>query len=369
MNSQPWIENKYLDSLALFALPLISVLILFKGFKFDLASSLLSIFAVISFIDSGHLLGHWVRIFTNPLETNKSRTRYVLGFFIILFLVSILLMQKFPVMVIVLYLSIFHVARQQYGIIRLYTKKESELDIRLQYLNKIFMHLIMFYPILVWHTTDYHKLHIWKPDQLEIPGVDVLIPIFASLYFISALSYCYSEYQLTKKLGLFNIPKNMVVLANLLVWHYGILYQRHTELLLFGIVIQHGLSYFYIIWVTGRRDEAAMKNHQVFKKRWLPFRWTSYFGFFILFIGVNAISLSILSLVQWLLGGSHQQYFLIGDFIKNLPKFNIERNYFYYLIFSVPITFQIVHFIYDGFIWGRKKDYWNSINTKCDKHM
>lgn len=230
------------------------------------------------------------------------------------------------------------------------------------------MHLIMFYPILVWHTTDYHKLHIWKPDQLTIPGINVFIPIVGFFYFVGAVSYCYSEYQLTKKLRLFNIPKNMVILANFLVWHYGILYQPYTELLLFGIVIQHGLSYFYIIWVTGRRDEAAMEKYQVSIKRWLPFKWTSYFGFFMLFIGVNALSLSILTIVQWLLGGSHHQYFLIGDFIKNLPKLSIEGSYSYYLIFSVPITFQIVHFIYDGFIWGRKKDYWHSLmncNASC----
>jgi hypothetical protein len=345
---QPWIRNAYFDG-AWFILP--TILPLLAIFLFPQITqynngelTLASWMFLILLIDVSHVYSTLYRTYFNSKALNEFNLLFKLTPVICLF-AGILLysMGSMVFWTCMAYLAVFHFIRQQYGFLRLYSRKETRSKIVRLIVNTS-IYSVTLLPILMWHTHGQKNFNwFMQGDFIYFPST-ILHALFKVLYFVSLSAYIATELILYFKTKTLNLPRTLLTLGTALSWYVGIVVYNADIVFTALNVIAHGIPYMALIWVA-ERPKARENQIGMFKMFFSTYGVFLFVGFLVLLAFIEE---GIWDAFVW---REHQSIFGAFYFFKQASGSKL-------LIFIIPLLSlpQIVHYVLDGFIWKRKEN-------------
>lgn len=355
MLKQPWIGKPYTDIAFILAPPFLCLLIialfpaLFQNSKgIPDASWVL----LILLIDVAHVYSTLYRTYFDPVSFNRQRTILLmipfLGFVggVILYSIDPLLFWR-----LLAYVAVFHFIRQQYGFMRVYSRKEKPGKLS-KWIDTITIYYATLYPILYWHLSGPRNFNWFiENDFLYLPASG-LLPFLTYLYFIVIAIYLVQVLLTGMKTKMLNIPKFLIISGTLLSWYFGIIYFNGDLAFTLLNVVSHGIPYMALVWIYGKKNYTKPGTGNRFLR--LIF---SRYGIAI-FLGL----LFIFAFVEeglWDLSVWREHDSVFG--FSGSTSFTMPQTA---LAFIVPLLAlpQITHYILDGFIWKIRHDEfkWNN---------
>ena len=357
---QPWFHSSSLDLLGVIGFPFY-----FLPFAFFIntqqwsISFLYLLVGAIGFIDFGHIFAMWFRIKSNPLEKSYSLPMYLVFYFLIwVFFASIIFIgHQFHLERFLVYFVIFHFIKQQYGLIQIYSRTDGPKTKVNNLINRYFIYLTMAYPIFWWHGEKKFQGLYWKKFFFDIPYIDVINNFLLVLLVLGFTYYLWSEINIYKRNKFLNIPKTLSIVGAFLGWNVPIIFLKSPVLYFFTIVYTHNMAYFFIVWIIGNRDY-KLKGKEAPKslmKRFLT--WETKEGFISFFFFCNILAAVVLGIFFQLTMGKVNSIFSIDISLGWLPQFKDTETFLFALAASIYYTTQGSHYLFDGFLWKKEKDF------------
>lgn len=295
-------------------------------------------------IDVAHVYSTLYRTYFDPVATRRQKTilysipfvGFVAG--VLLYSIDSLLFWR-----ILAYTAVFHFVRQQYGFMRVYSRKEDS-PAWAKLIDIITIYTATIYPILYWHLSGQKNFNWFLENDFFYLNMPSLVRFLEIVYWLVVVLYLVKEVWIILKMGYFNLPKFFVIAGTLLSWYFGIVYFNGDLAFTLLNVVTHGIPYMALIWLYGQ------KNYRQNEKGTSFLRLIFSKAGLILFVGI----LFLLAFVEeglwdWSVWKEHRAIFGGG------PGFTIPEKL---LAFIVPLLAlpQITHYILDGFIWKIKKE-------------
>lgn len=336
---QPWLDSGKTDSLFILlpaVLPLIIVWI-FPGY-FNTQTSVTSLWWIILVlnIDVAHVYSTLFRFYWDRETYTQYKTHLIIipvvGFIVGVILYSIDSMLFWRILA---YVAVFHFVRQQFGFMRLYSRKEAYNKIY-RTIDAIAIYTATLYPLLYWHMyyIDHFNWFI-KGDFITIPKT--FAPAFLIIYAVVILTYLIKEIYISIKARSINIPKNALVVGTFISWYAGIILFRGDLIFTMLNVVAHGIPYMALVYIYGKK-----KSQSSFK-----FPWRS--------VAIFIVTITILAYFEeglWdtLVWNDHPDVFPISGI------FTSPTGIWLALIVPLLALPQITHYVLDGFIWKVSKE-------------
>lgn len=362
-NRQPWIYSAAPDSIFILAPPFLITLIifLFPGMFHDGAevSPVFWIILVLC-VDVAHVYSTLYRTYFDP-ETFGTRKNLFLLVPLLVFIFGVLVysMNGLIFWRIAAYLAVFHFIRQQYGFLRIYSRREKQPKWSYT-LDTITIYLLTVYPILWWHLSGPRNFSWFVDGDFYFVHMPWLLLPLQICYWSIASAWVMKEIYFSVKNRFVNVPKFLLMAGTGLSWYLGIITFNGDLVFTALNVISHGIPYMALIWMHGNKKHVASIPEKkkrtfisaIFRPRYL-----------FLFVGI-LILIAYLEEGLWdrWVWNDHPQYFTLFHF---LPKISDS-----YLAFIVPLLAvpQLTHYVLDGFIWRIQKDKFNWKNVTLDNH-
>jgi len=237
---------------------------------------------------------------------------------------------------ILAYVALYHFIRQQYGFLRLYSRKQEQGKME-RFIDSLAIYVATLYPVLYWHLNLTSTLGWFLPNdfiKLDISWLE--LPSLA-FYLGTIAIYIIKELKVTKRSG-FNIPKNAIVAGTFLSWYVGIV-MFHGDLTFTLLnVVAHGIPYMGLVWLYGEKKGGAhfskgLKGIVVF---------VSVVAFFAYF------EEAIWDALIW---KDHPALF---PFMNNIDV--LTNPAVISVVVALLVLPQVTHYVLDGFIWRFSKD-------------
>jgi hypothetical protein len=234
------------------------------------------------------------------------------------------------------YVALYHFIRQQYGFLRLYSRKEQQNKIG-KFIDSLAIYFATLYPVLYWHLNLTTSLGWFLPNDfvhLDLSWLETPSLIF---YLLVIATYIVKETIVTRR-SEFNTPKNAIVAGTFLSWYVGIV-MFHGDLTFTLLnVVAHGIPYMGLVWLYGEK-----KSGTSFSKG------LKGAG---IFIGVVAI-LAYLEEAIWdgIIWKDHPGLFPFMSSFEALTDPVILS-----FVVALLVLPQVTHYVLDGFIWRFSKD-------------
>jgi hypothetical protein len=233
------------------------------------------------------------------------------------------------------YVAAYHFIRQQYGFMRLYSRKETPRRWE-RIVDTIAIYSATVYPLIYWHIHATDSLAWFVQGDfiaLELQSYDV---IFKSLYVVVMVIYVAKEALTIFRSGTLNIPKNLIMAGTCLSWYVGIVAFQGDLIFTLLNVVAHGIPYMALIWIHGEK------------------KTKSGFTFNMKGLGIFIISILVLAYIEeffW-------DIFIWNDHPTIFPAlFNaLNEPLLLSVVVSVLVLPQVTHYVLDGFIWRLSKD-------------
>jgi hypothetical protein len=345
---QPWIYSSFVDGIFVLMPPFISLFLifLFPSYFSDMAE--VSVYAwvgLILLIDVGHVYSTLYRTYFDK-ETFTSQKSLLIYTPLFAWIISVML-YEFDAMLFwkfIAYLAVFHFIRQQYGFMRIYSRKEHQVKM-FSIIDTIAIYSATVYPLLYWHLNSPRNFHWFIEGDFFMLRSERASLIFFCLYVLVILVYLVKESIVIIKQKYVNLPRNLIIAGTFLSWYVGIVYYNGDLIFTMLNVVSHGIPYIALVWIYGRKKYGAQKKSQGIMKR-------LHLGYgvlgFIFFIGALAfLEEGIWDAMVW---KDHKEIFSFFDFLPTVSDKNILA--FLIPLLSVP---QLTHYILDGFIWRLSK--------------
>ncbi|MFN3403809.1 MAG: hypothetical protein ACK40G_06920 [Cytophagaceae bacterium] len=349
--SQPWIHSKSLDGLFILFPPFaVLLLIIFLPEYFNDSAEVnpLSWFILILLIDVAHVYSTLYRTYFDPAVINKHKKllynipllSWIAG--VVLYEIDAMLFWR-----VLAYIAVFHFIRQQYGFMKIYSRKENN-SVLFRTTDIVTIYAATLYPIIYWHLNPGRNFQWFvKGDFIQFSN-NLVSDVLHYIYFIVLGNYIVKEVYVSYKERKFNIPKNVLIAGTVLSWYIGIVYYNGDLIFTMLNVVSHGIPYMALIWIYGYKTHNKSEkvnrsgvNAYVFRR-----------GGIILFV-VIIILLAYIEEAFWdkLVWNSHPQIFGIINTTIQISSKNI-------LAIVIPLLTvpQLTHYIIDGFIWKIKQD-------------
>lgn len=237
---------------------------------------------------------------------------------------------------ILAYVALYHFIRQQYGFLRLYSRKQNQTKYE-RLIDSAAIYAATLYPVLYWHMNLTGTLSWFVPNDfvridlawLEIPSLVV--------YVVIILSYIIKETFVARRSG-FNTPKNAIVAGTFLSWYVGIV-MFHGDLTFTLLnVVAHGIPYMGLVWLYGEKKGGVYFSKGV--------------KGVLIFVMVVAI-LAYFEEAIWdgMIWKDHEALFpfmTTFDALSNPITVSI--------VVAALVLPQVTHYVLDGFIWRFSKD-------------
>jgi hypothetical protein len=355
---QPWFHSAWLDSISMYGLPLLASFVLFFFSNVIDPKHILQVILLVGLIDFGHIFGQWYRIKYNPCESENAIYKYLIFFIISLFVVAFITSLNFQkeLQTCLVYLVIYHFIKQQFGIIKIYSRTDGAKTRFQRISTDWFVYLSMLYPFLYWHKNDLLKSFYWKTFLIEIPYINIISNIALISLIFCFVCYVYYEYLISKNNRAINIPKNLSVLGALIGWNFAFIFPTYSNVILFTVIYTHNIAYIMLIWIIGKRDRALQgyKEPTGIKK---VLSWTTTPGFFFYFFMINFIASIVYGVWYWVAHDQVMTKFFLDHIITLLPQIKYQENFGWHIVNALFYTTQGTHYIIDGFLWKKEKDY------------
>jgi hypothetical protein len=237
---------------------------------------------------------------------------------------------------ILAYVAAFHFVRQQYGFIRLYSRKEAASKL-FRTIDTVAIYNATLYPLLYWHLHLTSKLSWFvQGDFVALKSIiasDIVQGIFIAIIVFYMLKEAWVSYQNK----LLNIPKNMIMLGTYLSWYVGIITFQGDLIFTLLNVVAHGIPYMGLIWIHGEKKAPGFS-----------FGWKGIAIFMTILLGLAYFEETLWDILVW---KDHPDIFPF--FTAHDP---LDNSFILSVIVPLLVLPQITHYVLDGFIWRFSKD-------------
>ena len=243
--SQPWLSTPLKDSILILAPSLIPVgiVVVFQPYFSEQELSTLWWVVLVLCIDVGHVYSTLFRLYWDK-GTFKTYRKILVLIPLVAFILGfgLHLYSAHWFWRTLAYVAVFHFVRQQYGFMRLYSRKEQTSRYA-RWIDSISIYNATLYPLLYWHLNLTSSLSWFVPGDFIPVNAEHLDDILLFIYIGLMMLYTGKEVWLMSKQQSFNIPKNMIMLGTYLSWHVGIITFQGDLIFTFLNVVAHGIPY------------------------------------------------------------------------------------------------------------------------------
>jgi hypothetical protein len=349
MRSQPWIGQPVQDVLFILLPPFLSLALIAlfpQFFQNNRNMPDAGWVILILLVDVAHVYSTLYRTYFDPQALSKQRSLlWSIPFFsfaagVLLYSLGSLLFWR-----VLAYVAVFHFVRQQYGFMRVYSRREPKGSWATR-IDTLTIYTVTLYPLLYWHLRGPRNFNWFVEDDFVFLKAAFLLPVLSVGYWLIVAVYVGKEIFLCSKTKQCNLPKLAVISGTLLSWYFGIVYFNGDMAFTLLNVVSHGIPYMALIWLYGEKQYRKKERGYAFLK--LVFsRWgvLLFLGLIFLFAFVEE---GLWDLTLW---KEHKNIFGTGRWLDVQLSNPV-------LCIVVPLLAlpQVTHYILDGFIWKVRKE-------------
>lgn len=352
---QPWIGRPMVDILFILLPPFASLLLVFlfpSVFQNKEGVTDAGWVVLVLLIDVAHVYSTLYRTYFDPQAFSKQRSILIaipfVGFVIAVMAYSISSQLFWRLLA---YTAVFHFIRQQYGFMRVYSRKEASTKLSI-WIDRIAIYYATLYPLIYWHLNGPRNFNWFIENDFAYLQSPFLLQLSTVLYILVIVVYILYEgrrWILTKQV---NFPKLAIVAGTLLSWYFGIVYFNGDMAFTVLNVVSHGIPYMALVWIYGQKNYLQPgRGSRFLKIVFSKYGVVVFLGLLFLFAYFEE---GIWDAFVW---KEHAAVFGISK--MRLPELNDTLLSFVVPLLALP---QITHYILDGFIWKIKKDEfkWNN---------
>jgi len=252
---------------------------------------------------------------------------------------------------ILAYVAVYHFVRQQYGFMRIYSRKESNGRLA-KILDKFIIYYATLYPIIYWHLKPGRNFSWFVDGDFLSFDSSMLLQVFTIFYVLMLIVMIGKEIYMVVKTGSINVPKFGILAGTVLSWYFGIVYFNGDMAFTLLNVVSHGIPYMALVWLHGKKQQKAQPtNNRLMKTVFSSYGILVFLGIIFLLAFIEE---GVWDAFVW---KEHQSVFNIFYVDKSALGTGL-------LTLLVPLLTvpQITHYIIDGFIWKIKDDgfKWNN---------
>ena len=256
---------------------------------------------------------------------------------------------------ILAYVAVYHFIRQQYGFMRIYSRKEKEGRIY-KTIDKFIIYYATIYPIVYWHLEPGRNFNWFVEGDFMHFRSSALLNVFTVVYGLMIIIFIAKETYAVYKTKVVNFPKLAIVIGTLLSWYFGIVYFNGDMAFTLLNVVSHGIPYMALVWLHGKKQHRLQpKPNKLFKAVFSSYGILLFLGIIFLLAFIEE---GIWDSFVW---KEHRSVFNLFYF----PKNHVSETLLALLVPLLAVP-QITHYIIDGFIWKIKDDgfKWNNEAAK-----
>ena len=331
----PWLYRPKFDICFILLPAFISVMIAFLfGDYFSETQQPIWIWVLLVLcIDVAHVWSTLYKTYLHDVESAKHKSLlYIIPIFVLVSGILVHTISAKYFWTLLAYIAVFHFIRQQYGFMRLYSRKETQPAI-FKIIDATMIYSATLYPLIYWHTHP-RKFHWFMEGDFVLGLSQKLDPYFLFLYLLVCTLYVLKEILAFKKSSSINLPKNLLIIGTAISWYVGIVLLDGDFTFTVTNIVAHGIPYMALVWAWGKDNGARIIN---LKWALLPF------------LGLILI-LAYLEEGFWA-GFIWREHFEFFGWSRSLPEITDKKM----LSILVPLLTlpQATHYILDGFIWKR----------------
>ncbi len=339
-NRQPWLSNARHEVLFILAPALlpVGVVFLFQDYFITGEVSTWWWVALVLCIDVGHVYSTLFRLYWDERTFRKYRRLLV-----VIPLAGALIgfsLHYYDAMLfwrMLAYVAVYHFIRQQYGFMRLYSRRETS-GTAIRIIDSLAVYSATLYPLLHWHIHGTDKL-AWfvKGDFIKL-GLERYDAWFFCLYLATGIVYTLKETYVSIRKRSVNIPKNLVLVGTYASWYVGIVYFKGDLIFTMLNVVAHGIPYMALIWLHGEKKGGS--------------RFSFDLKGVAIFVGI-LLTLAYIEENLWdsMVWRDHTEIFPFLSWIGPL-----EHSPALSIAVALLVLPQVTHYVLDGFIWRFSKD-------------
>ncbi|GHN02404.1 hypothetical protein WSM22_38930 [Cytophagales bacterium WSM2-2] len=238
---------------------------------------------------------------------------------------------------ILAYAALYHFIRQQYGFLRLYSRKQKVSGIA-KWIDVVSVYSATIYPVLYWHLHLTGSLSWFVPNDFVAIPVSNIDNIILGIYLLILAAYLAKEIYFSIKTSDINIPKNGIMLGTYLSWYAGIVLFHGDLAFTLMNVVAHGIPYMGLVWLYGTKKDSSG----------FSFGWKGVAVFISTLLLLAYFEESLWDILVW------------KDHLGVFPFFTLSNPITDSLVLSVIVPLlvlpQLTHYVLDGFIWRFSKD-------------
>jgi hypothetical protein len=345
MKQQPWIGRPWIDIVFILLPPFLSLLVIMlfpQFFQNNKDMPVAGWVVLVLLIDVAHVYSTLYRTYFDPNALKEQRALlWTIPFVSFIIGVIVYSINDHLFWRLLAYAAVYHFVRQQYGFMRVYSRKESQKPAA-SLIDKITIYGLTIYPLLYWHLGGPRNFNWFVEDDFFYIESKGLLTGFTILYFVMLAIYLFKEIQQIISTRNVNIPKLAIMAGTGLSWYFGIVYYNGDMAFTLLNVVSHGIPYMALIWLYGE------KNYSTQSTGFLKLVFSRY-GL-VVFIGLLAlfafIEEGLWDMTLWkehdsVFGTSKLFHFQLSNMVLSLVV----------PLLALP---QITHYVLDGFIWRIK---------------
>lgn len=336
---QPWIRSSGYDGLFILFPTILALLVVFflpQHYRTSDEMPVAAWVVLVLLVDVAHVYSTLFATYFVPARFATNRVLY-LAIPALCFVVGVLLYATSALLFwrILAYLAVFHFIRQQYGFMRLYSRREPKNTFT-ALVDTITIYAATLYPIVYWHCSPGRNFNWFVKGDFMIHEAAGVRAVAGVLYLIILAAYCIKEVVVITKDGSFNIPRNILVASTALSWCLGIVYFNGDMTFTLLNVVAHGVPYMALIWLHRGSSPAPAP-----KRSLLP-------ALLIFIIAILGFAYLEEGLWDGLIWREHGSVFAVFSFLPSISRREV-------LAVLIPLLSlpQATHYVLDGFIWKK----------------
>ena len=346
MGKQPWIGRPFTDIVFILLPPFLSLLVIIlfpSAFQNNKDMPEAAWIILVLLIDVAHVYSTLYRTYFDPQALRGQRfLLWSIPFFGFVAGVLLYNVDSRWFWRILAYIAVFHFVRQQYGFMRVYSRKEPRKTMS-SLIDTITIYTATIYPVLYWHLSGPANFNWFIEGDFFYVQAKSLLPVITVVYFIILALYLAREIHSIVVRKYFNLPKFAVISGTLVSWYFGIVYFNGDMAFTLLNVVSHGIPYMALVWIYGDKNYHQKQKGSSF----LRMVFSKYgVALFLALIFVFAfVEEGIWDRLVW---KEHRAVF--GNFEADISKPLLS------VLVPLLILPQLTHYILDGFIWKIKQD-------------
>ena len=227
MSKQPWIGKPVIDIVFILLPPFASLLavILFpQVFQDNKEMTLTGWIVLILLIDVAHVYSTLYRTYFDPMALIMQRSLlWSIPFFAFVAGVLVYSMSSLIFWRLLAYVAVYHFVRQQYGFMRVYSRREPKKTIA-SVIDSVTIYAATLYPVLYWHLEGPRNFHWFIEGDFLFIQWKWILPFLTVLYILIVATFLVKEGWHLFINKTFNLPKFAIISGTLLSWYFGIVY-------------------------------------------------------------------------------------------------------------------------------------------------